>query len=60
MDPRTQFCHNPDCSERGVVGGGNIVIHSRAEQRYVCRRCGRTFAATRGTPFYRLRQPQSW
>jgi len=37
MDPRRQFCHNPDCSERGVVGGGNIVILSRAEQRYQCR-----------------------
>lgn len=43
MDPRSQFCHNVDCSERGVVGGGNIVIHSRAEQRYRCRRCKRTF-----------------
>ena len=21
MDPQQQFCHNPDCSERGVVGG---------------------------------------
>ena len=42
MDPRTQFCHNPDCSERGVVGG-NIVIHSRVEQQYRCRRCRRTF-----------------
>jgi len=43
MDPQGQFCHNPDCSERGVVGRGNIVIHSRAEQRYQCRRCKRTF-----------------
>jgi transposase-like protein len=43
MDPQQQFCHNPDCSERGVVGEGNIVIHSRAEQRYQCRRCKRTF-----------------
>ena len=43
MDPRTQFCHNPDCSERGVVGGGSIVIHSRKTQRYRRRRCKRTF-----------------
>jgi hypothetical protein len=43
MDPRQQFCHNPDCSERGVVGGGTIVIHSRKAQRYRCRRCTRTF-----------------
>ena len=43
MDPQQQFCHNPDCSERGVVGGGTIVIHSRKTQRYRCRRCKRTF-----------------
>jgi transposase-like protein len=53
MDPRTQFCHNPDCPARGVVGQGNIHIHSRAERRYRCTTCDRTFAATRGTPFYR-------
>jgi hypothetical protein len=43
MDPQQQFCHNSDCSERGVVGGGTIVIHSRKTQRYRCRRCTRTF-----------------
>ena len=55
MDPQTQFCHNPDCPARGQVGLGNIRVHSRAEQRYRCTTCGRTFAATTGTPFYRLR-----
>src|SRR5919112_1847780 len=55
MDPHDQFCHNPDCSDRGQSGLGNIGIHSRKEQRYRCSTCGRTFAATTGTPFYRLR-----
>src|SRR5215210_2787383 len=55
MDPQTQFCHNLDCPARGVVGRGNIQIHSRAERRYKCTTCGRTFAQTRGTPFYRKR-----
>jgi transposase-like protein/uncharacterized membrane protein (Fun14 family) len=55
MDPQDQFCHNPDCSDRGQRGLGNICIHSRKEQRYCCSTCGRTFAATTGTPFYRLR-----
>lgn len=55
MDPREQFCHDPDCPARGQVGQGNIGVHSQAEQRYVCHRCGRTFAATTGTAFYRLR-----
>jgi transposase-like protein len=36
------------------VGQGNIRVHSQVEQRYVCHTCGRTFAATTGTPYYRL------
>jgi transposase-like protein len=38
-----------------VVGQCNIQIHSRAERRYKCTTCGRTFAETRGTPYYRKR-----
>ena len=55
LDPDDQFCHNPDCPDRGQRGRGNIGIHSRKEQRYRCSTCERTFAATTGTPFYRLR-----
>ena len=55
MDPQGQFCHNPDCSDRCQSGRGNIRIPSRKEQRYCWSTCGRTFAATTGTPFYRLR-----
>jgi transposase-like protein len=55
MDPQRQFCHNADCPARGQVGQGNIGVHSQQEQRYVCHTCGRTFAASTGTPFYRLR-----
>ena len=57
MDPQSQFCHNPDCPARGQVGQGNIRVHSQAERRYRCTTCGQTFAATRGTPFYRLQTP---
>src|SRR5512144_1560222 len=56
MDPQDQFCHNPDCPARGQAGLGTIRIHSRAERRYRCTTCGRTFAETRGTPFYRLKK----
>src|SRR3954449_2584784 len=56
MDPLAQFCHNPDCPARGQRGSGNIRIHSRKERRYLCSTCGRTFAATRDTPFYRLKK----
>src|SRR3954451_17815304 len=55
MDPQTPFCHNAACPARGRVGAGNIGIHSQAEQRYRCRTCGRAFAATTGTVYYRLR-----
>lgn len=54
MDPQRQFCHNPTCPARGQRGQGNIRVHSRTERRYRCTTCGRTFAATTGTPFYRL------
>ena len=52
MDPHKQWCHNPDCPARGQVGQGNIHIHSYKEQRYRCGICERTFAATKGTPFF--------
>jgi transposase-like protein len=55
MNPQTHFCHNPQCPARGQQGQGNIRVHSQAEQRYRCTTCGQTFAATRDTPFYRLR-----
>jgi transposase-like protein len=55
MNPMAQFCHNLDCVARGQVGQGNITIHSQKEERYRCKTCGTTFAATTGTPFYRLR-----
>lgn len=42
------------CPARGKSGKGNIVVHSRKEARYKCTACGKTFAATSGTPFYRL------
>lgn len=55
MDPQTIFCPNLDCPARGQVGRGNIGIHSRKERRYICSQCHRTFSATTGTAFYRLR-----
>src|SRR5574341_1979164 len=57
MDPHTQFCPNRDCPARGQRAQGNIRVHSHTERRYRCSTCGRTFAATTGTPFFRLKQP---
>jgi transposase-like protein len=55
MNPQTPFCHNLQCPARGQRGQGNIRVHSQSERRYRCTTCGQTFAATKGTPFYRLR-----
>jgi len=55
MDPQAVFCPNLDCPARGQLGKDNIRLHSRKEGRYRCQVCGRTFAARRGTTFYRLR-----
>ena len=57
MDPQRQFCPNVNCPARGQVGHGTIRVHSQQERRYRCTVCGRTFAATTGTPFYRLHTP---
>src|SRR2546428_5778806 len=55
MDPTTVFCPNRHCPARGQTGRGNIGIHSRKEQRFICHECQKTFSATTGTVFYRLR-----
>src|SRR5713226_8200336 len=55
MDPQSQFCPNEGCRDKGRRSAGNIRVHSRREHRYRCTTCGATFAATRGTPYFRLR-----
>jgi transposase len=55
MDPQQQFCRNRACRAYGRTGEGHVVIHSRAERRYQCKWCRRTFAETAGTALYRLR-----
>lgn len=56
MNPHAQFCPNVACHASGRSGGHNIVIHSRKQQRYKCRCCGKTFSATQGTSLYRLKK----
>jgi transposase-like protein len=55
MDPTVTFCPNEHCPARGQTGQGNIGIHSRKEQRFICHACHQTFSARKGTVFYRLR-----
>jgi transposase-like protein len=55
QDPQQVFCPNRECPARGQLGRGNIGVHSQHEERYRCRVCGKTFAASKGTLYYRLR-----
>lgn len=55
MDPTTVCCPNLACPARGQTGQGNIGIHSRKHQRFICTQCRKTFTETKGTVFYRLR-----
>lgn len=55
MNPEELFCLNLSCPARGQAGKGNIGIHSAQEGRCICHECGKTFAATKGTIFHRLR-----
>ncbi len=42
------------CPARGKTNEGNIGVHSLKQRRYKCSLCQKTFAQTKGTPFYRL------
>jgi len=57
MDPRERFCHNRGCWAYGRADEGHIVIHSKKERRYRCKRCAKTFSETKGTALYRAHKP---
>ena len=59
MDTKGVFCANPACADRGVRDKGNVKVHSKKERRFRCATCKKTFAASAGTPFYRLHKDQS-
>lgn len=59
LHPQNLACHNPECPAYLVVGMGNLVTGSpygsdRTKPRYTCVLCGKSFAITRGSMFYRL------
>lgn len=55
MDPTTACCPPLACPARGQTGQGHLGIHARKDKRCLCPVCHKTFSATRGTAFYRLR-----
>ena len=55
MDPTTVFCPNLACPARGHTGQDTMHIPSQQEKRFLCTACHKTFSATQGTVFSRLR-----
>lgn len=58
MNPQETWCPNSTCPATGQANKGNIGIHSRKAQRFICRQCGKTFGIRTGTLFYRRRTPE--
>lgn len=59
--PAGSFCWNEQCSDYGIVAAGNLRRYGKTPagvQRFQCKRCRKVFAATFGTPFYGIRNPQ--
>jgi transposase-like protein len=59
--PAGSFCWNEECSLFGKVGAGNIRRNGKTRkgvQRFQCKACKKVFAATRGTPFYGVHDPE--
>src|SRR5262245_54249002 len=55
MDPTTTCCPHRHCPARGETSQGNIGIHAQKDQRCIGHACQKTFSATKGTVFDRLR-----
>jgi len=55
MDPTTVVGPNGACPARGPSGQGNIGSHSRQDKRFIWTQCDKTFTATQGPVFSRLR-----
>lgn len=55
MDVAEQFCPNAHCPSLGLIGQGNLSLHSKSEGRLRCKTCRKTFAVTTLTPFYGLK-----
>src|SRR5215210_6791326 len=54
------FCPNEECRHYASVDEANIIKFGKSKQglqRYRCKSCSTTFAATRGTFFYRKHDP---
>lgn len=59
--PAGQFCWNEQCPAYGLLAAGNLRRYGKTPggvQRLQCKRCRKVFAASFGTPFYGVRNPE--
>jgi len=59
MNPQPLFCPYSDCPSRGRANVGHIRIHHSLRERWLCKRCRRTFSHRRGTPLLGLKTPEA-
>jgi transposase-like protein len=55
------FCWNEQCPDHGIVAAGNLRRYGKTPagvQRFQCKRCRKVFAASLGTSFYGIRNPE--
>ena len=55
------FCWNEECPQYGETGADNLRLYGKnrtGTKRIQCKTCKKVFAATRGTPFYGVRNPE--
>src|SRR5437660_10877804 len=55
------FCQNEACEDYQKVNHGNMIKNGKTDkgvQRYLCRTCNKSFTATKGTMFYRIRHSE--
>lgn len=55
IDPKKEFCSNPNCYDCGKRDTGNIVKYGHdinGKQRFKCKTCGGVFVETKNTIFY--------
>ena len=63
--PRTRHCPLADCPSHAPGSRSRVIRHARFRTRrgwrlrFLCRVCQRTFAATLGTPYHRLRHSRA-
>ena len=55
------FCQNEACKDYQKVDRGNMMKNGKTDkgvQRYICKTCKKSFTATKGTLFYRIRHSE--